>query len=49
MCDQLREALPGKNPTNGGSSDTDTKLPMVIPEGAPVESTPVTTTTPVGR
>jgi hypothetical protein len=49
MCDQLRDALPGKNPTSGGSSDTDTKLPMVIPEGAPVESTPVTTTTPVGR
>ncbi len=49
MCAQLREAWLGKKPTSGGSSDTETKLPIVIPAGSPNASTPVTTTTPVGR
>ena len=28
---QLVESRPGKNPTSGGSSDTEEKDPMVIP------------------
>lgn len=42
------EDVPGKNPTSGGSSDTDTKDPIVIPNGLPSELHPVTTTTDVG-
>jgi hypothetical protein len=30
---QLRDDVPGKKPTNGGSSDTDTNEPIVIPTG----------------
>ena len=42
-----REFTPGKNPTRGGSRDTDANEPMVIPKGVPAEFTPVTTTTEV--
>jgi len=44
-----RDDLPGRNPTSGGSSDTDTKEPMVMPCGLPERSRPVTTVTPVGK
>ena len=43
-----RDDVPGRNPTSGGSSDTDTNEPIVIPNGLPSLSHPVTTTTDVG-
>jgi hypothetical protein len=48
MASQVFDETPGKNPTSGGSSETETKDPMVIPCGAPEASKPVTTTTLVG-
>jgi hypothetical protein len=44
----VTESSAGKNPTNGGCNDTDTKEPIVIPCGSPAASNPVTTTTDVG-
>jgi hypothetical protein len=44
-----RDDEPGKNPTSGGLSDTDTNDPIVIPTGTPSVENPDTTTTPVGR
>jgi hypothetical protein len=49
IAGQLRDCRPGKNPTSGGSSETETNEPMVMPNGSPTELRPVTTTTPVGK
>src|SRR3954451_22549046 len=48
MRGQLDEALPGKNATSGGSSETDENEPMARPAGSPSSPMAVTTTTPVG-
>ena len=42
------EVTIGRNPTSGGSSDTDENDPMVNPTGSP-SNMPVTTVTPVGK
>lgn len=48
MAFQEFDEVPGRNPTSGGSSDTETKDPIVMPNGLPSELNPVTTTTEVG-
>ena len=45
---QRSEVVIGKNPTNGGSSETDVNEPMVNPTGSP-STIAVTTVTPVGK
>jgi hypothetical protein len=47
MRGQLVDPLPGRNPTSGGSSDTDVKDPMATPTG-PSSPDPLMITTPVG-
>jgi hypothetical protein len=42
------EPLSGKNPTSGGSSDTDVNEPTTIPAGPEPFAAAVTTQTPVG-
>ena len=41
------EPFAGRNPTSGGSSDTETKEPMIMPTG-PSSPVAVTRVTPVG-
>ena len=48
MLGQLSDALPGRKPTRGGSSETDVNDPMVRPTGR-WPSCAVTTVTPVGK
>src|SRR6056297_550733 len=49
MESQVSEPTCGRNPTIGGSSDTEVNEPMVNPCGVPFESIPATTVTPVGK
>ncbi len=42
------EFIPGKNPTSGGSSETEVNVPIVMPWGSELASRPVTITTDVG-
>ena len=53
---QLSEVKAGRNPTSGGSSETEVNEPMVRPDGLASRSepggagtNPVTTVTPVGK
>lgn len=48
MAAHERDVVLGKKPTNGGSKDTDTNEPIVIPNNSPAALRPVTTTTDVG-
>ena len=45
---QRSDVVIGRNPTSGGSSDTDVNEPMVNPTGSP-STIAVTTVTPVGK
>ena len=45
---QRSDVVIGKNPTSGGSSDTEVNEPMVNPTGSP-STIAVTTVTPVGK
>uniref|UniRef100_A0A6J7M4E7 Unannotated protein n=1 Tax=freshwater metagenome TaxID=449393 RepID=A0A6J7M4E7_9ZZZZ len=49
MSGQLRELMAGRNPTSGGSSETEQNEPMVSPPGSPEADRPVTIVTPVGK
>ena len=48
MAFQECDDVPGRKPTSGGSRDTETNDPMVMPKGFPSALQPVTTTTDVG-
>ena len=49
MAAHRSEVTIGRNPTSGGSSDTDVNDPMVNPTGVPSAEQAVTTVTPVGK
>ena len=49
MAGQRSESIIGRNPTSGGSSDTEVNEPMVNPTGVPSAVVAVTTVTPVGK
>ena len=48
MRSHRSDVVIGRNPTSGGSSDTDVNEPMVNPTGSP-STIAVTTVTPVGK